>query len=74
MGAECTFGTCGQPARPYIVGPRCPAHTPAALAGQPEPDSARYCLAICYCGQCSTRPVPLAEYREAQARTRTGHK
>ncbi|MER7213156.1 hypothetical protein ABT340_39350 [Streptosporangium sp. NPDC000239] len=23
--------------RPYIAGPRCPRHTPAALAGQPEP-------------------------------------
>ncbi|MFI9203309.1 hypothetical protein [Streptomyces sp. NPDC053048] len=24
-------------ARPYIQGPRCPLHTPAALAGKPEP-------------------------------------
>ncbi|EPD56386.1 hypothetical protein [Streptomyces sp. HGB0020] len=23
--------------RPYLVGPRCPAHTPAALQGKPEP-------------------------------------
>ncbi|MCW2632074.1 MAG: hypothetical protein JWR88_1036 [Pseudonocardia sp.] len=22
---------------PYLVGPRCPQHTPARLAGQPEP-------------------------------------
>ena len=31
-------GTCGQPgvAR-FVVGPRCAAHTPAALAGRPEP-------------------------------------
>ena len=29
---------CGAtPARPYLVGRRCAAHTPAALAGQPEP-------------------------------------
>ncbi|MGC5659826.1 hypothetical protein ACN261_05360 [Micromonospora sp. WMMD723] len=25
--------------RPYLQGPRCPVHTPAALAGLPEPDS-----------------------------------
>jgi hypothetical protein len=31
-------GTCGAtPARPYLPGWRCPAHTPAALAGKPEP-------------------------------------
>ncbi|MGV9271484.1 hypothetical protein ACWDRR_43360 [Kitasatospora sp. NPDC003701] len=30
-------GHCGRPARPYACGPRCPAHTPAALAGRPEP-------------------------------------
>lgn len=23
--------------RPYLTGPRCPAHTPAALQGKPEP-------------------------------------
>ncbi|MFF2612662.1 hypothetical protein [Kitasatospora sp. NPDC058046] len=28
---------CGQPGRPYAVGPRCPEHTPAAQAGRPEP-------------------------------------
>lgn len=34
-------GTCGAtPARPYLPGWRCPAHTPAVLAGQPEPDVA----------------------------------
>ncbi|MGP4030213.1 hypothetical protein [Actinomadura sp. 3N407] len=33
-------GTCGstQQVRPYTVGPRCRRHTPAALAGRPEPD------------------------------------
>jgi hypothetical protein len=25
--------------RPYLIGPRCPAHTPAAIAGRPEPPS-----------------------------------
>ncbi|WUI01941.1 hypothetical protein OHR68_09060 [Spirillospora sp. NBC_00431] len=24
--------------RAYVVGPRCRSHTPAALAGRPEPD------------------------------------
>lgn len=33
-----TDGTCGQPsAAVYLVGPRCPDHTPAALNGRPEP-------------------------------------
>ncbi|MFI0487533.1 hypothetical protein [Actinomadura sp. 9N215] len=33
-------GACGsaQQVRPYVVGPRCRRHTPAALAGRPEPD------------------------------------
>ena len=46
---------CGATAgvRLYAAGPRCPTHTPAALAGQPEPDSKRYCApARCYCGTC----------------------
>jgi hypothetical protein len=29
---------CGAaPARPYLPGPRCADHTPAAVAGRPEP-------------------------------------
>lgn len=44
---------CGAvPAKPYIQGPRCPQHTPAALAGQPEPGEGAYCApARCYCGK-----------------------
>jgi hypothetical protein len=39
--------------RPYACGPRCRAHTPAALAGRPEPGTRRYCApARCYCGSC----------------------
>lgn len=39
--------------RLYAGGWRCPAHTPAARAGMPEPDVARYCApARCYCGGC----------------------
>ncbi len=30
-------GYCGAEARQFVVGYRCPAHTPAALAGMPEP-------------------------------------
>ena len=45
----------------YPRGWRCPDHTPARLAGQPEPDTARYCAPNrCYCGACpswTTRPV-----------------
>ena len=37
-------GPCGAtPARPYPAGWRCAAHTPAALAGRPEPGAARSC-------------------------------
>lgn len=33
-------GSCGgtERVRPYVAGPRCRLHTPAALAGRPEPD------------------------------------
>lgn len=31
-------GPCGAPARLYPGGWRCPAHTPAAEAGHPEPE------------------------------------
>lgn len=45
---------CGSAdARPYAEGWRCPAHTPAARRGHPEPDAARYCAPLrCYCGRC----------------------
>lgn len=65
----CTYqlGACGRTdTRPYQCGGRwrCPDHTPARLAGHPEPDTARYCLAICYCGQCPhRRPAVLAPNR-----------
>ena len=39
--------------RLYAAGYRCRSHTPAALSGQPEPDSKRYCAPLrCYCGTC----------------------
>ncbi len=44
--------------RLYAEGHRCGAHSPAARAGKPEPDVARYCAPLrCYCGKCpSWRP------------------
>jgi hypothetical protein len=52
---------CGEPdTRPYAEGWRCPAHTPSARAGLPEPDSARYCAPLrCYCGQHDSYDRPL---------------
>lgn len=49
---------CGAvPARLYLPGPRCPAHTPAALAGRPEPQPGRCAPNRCYGGCCpSWRP------------------
>lgn len=38
--------------RDYIQGPACPAHTPAALAGQPEPPEGQCAPARCYCRRC----------------------
>jgi len=39
--------------RLYACGWRCAEHTPAKLAGRPEPGEGRYCPpAICYCGNC----------------------
>ena len=64
LTGPCTFGTCGaEPARPFAEGPRCAAHTPAARAGKPEPDAARYCMGICYCEKGCAPPVPLAPVR-----------
>jgi hypothetical protein len=53
---------CGETAgvRLFACGWRCPSHTPAALAGQPEPDTARYCAPLrCYCGGCASWDRPL---------------
>ena len=49
--------------RLYACGYRCPSHTPAALAGQPEPDSKRYCApSRCHCGGCPSW-TPDSAYR-----------
>jgi len=47
-------GMCDEPGRLYLPGSRCPAHTPAALAGRtvPVPDPGRTLAAI------STAPAP----------------
>jgi hypothetical protein len=49
------LGRCGAgQTRLYLVGPRCPAHTPAALAGEPEPGAGACCPpARCWCGACA---------------------
>jgi len=63
-GRPCTGhgpdGPCGAtPTRLYPAGWRCPAHTPAALAGRPEPGAGRYCPpAICWCGHCPDPAAP----------------
>lgn len=44
------------PARLYLSGPRCADHTPAALAGRPEPGQNAYCPpGVCWCGTCPRR-------------------
>lgn len=54
--------TTEQPLRPYQCGPCCPAHTPAARAGIPEPGEGRYCPARrCYCGQCPWWTAPTTD-------------
>ena len=60
-------GPCGAtPTRLYPAGPRCPAHTPAALAGQPEPGAGRYCPpALCWCGHCPDPAAPGQEQEKA---------
>jgi len=49
--------------RAYRTGPRCPAHTPAALAGRPEPEPGPGLPA----GAWST-PSPLSDSRVADDR------
>ncbi|MEV0619548.1 hypothetical protein AB0I81_39960 [Nonomuraea sp. NPDC050404] len=46
-------GNCGAtPTRRYLPGHRCADHTPAALAGLPEPPETACPPRRCYCGQC----------------------
>jgi hypothetical protein len=60
-------GSCGRTGtRLYPGGWRCPDHTPARLAGQPEPDTARYCAPYrCYCHRdvCGSVTGPLEPIR-----------
>lgn len=41
IGTEQRHCASGEGLRPYLTGLRCPAHTPAALANQPEPKPGR---------------------------------
>jgi hypothetical protein len=71
-GKPCTYpgpgGTCGTtPARLFPAGHRCAAHTPAALAGKPEPGAGRYCApGICWCGHCPPRPPSQANGQDQE--------
>lgn len=71
MTAPCTHwgaaagNHCGvTPTRLYVIGPRCTAHTPAAVAGRPEPSAGvcapnrRYCAPDSLCTTCA-RHQPL---------------
>ena len=50
VNGACYCGTT-EGTRLYACGYRCPAHTPARLAGLPEPGEGRYCAPYrCYCG------------------------
>jgi hypothetical protein len=52
MNGTCYCGTT-EGTRLYAGGWRCPVHTPARLAGRPEPGEGRYCAPYrCYCRQC----------------------
>ena len=76
-GDPCTFGTCGAlDTHPYAEGPRCDPHAPWARAGQPHPSTARYCLAICYCGTYRTAAwssrSPITPERDQPERDQSG--
>jgi len=46
VGAEGRYCGASEDVHPFLQGPACPLHTPAALAGLPEP---------------GTRPQPVAD-------------
>lgn len=66
MTGVCGAGECGatENVHPYAEGPRCDEHAPWTRAGQPHPSSARYCLAVCYCGECGTPQPPQTPIRD----------
>ena len=53
---------CGttQGVRHYVTGDRCTAHSPAALAGHPEPGQGAYCAPARHYCLATTRPCPAA--------------
>lgn len=53
---------CGRPARPYRTGLCCPDHTPAALAGRPEPVPGPG-----YTPQCLATPASASALMDARA-------
>jgi hypothetical protein len=70
---SCGHTGCGaSPARLYLPGWRCTGHTPAALAGKPEPGAGRYCPpALCWCGHCPPSRPGRAIFRVLVTGSRT---
>lgn len=63
VGAEQRTCRATEGVRAFLIGPRCPAHTPSALAGRPEPQPGPGMPA----GAWST-PSPINDSRVADAR------
>lgn len=63
IGAEQRFCLAVDNVRAYLTGPRCPLHTPAALAGQDEPQPGPGRLPGAW-----TTPSPLSDSRVHDAR------
>lgn len=62
VGAESRYCRSVDGVRAYLTGPRCPAHTPAALAGKPEAPSTTSLPASAFA------PSPLSASHVADAR------
>jgi hypothetical protein len=63
IGAERRHCRSGDGIRPYLTGPRCPLHTPSALAGKPEPQPGPG-----YPSGAWTTPSPISDSRVHDAR------
>ena len=63
IGSESRHCRSGEGVHPYLGGPRCPLHTPSALAGKPEPVPGPGWPAHAW-----TTPSPIADSRVHDAR------
>lgn len=60
MSRVCAWCRETEGVRLYATGARCPAHTPAAIAGRPEPGEGTYCPPrICWDGTCAWAGAPV---------------